>query len=239
MPWCPKCRNEYIAGITKCADCGSELVDELPQEDEAAELTREQILRAELLLRKQKEAEAAEEADETASCLKEGDAGKKSNGVYKDNAQKAAEFKDSGYTLLGVGSVGLLAILLMACGVLPFGFGGISVLTYGVLGIMFFIFIVIGLYSMKSAKVYKKEALSESSLKEEILGWCRKNLTCMDVDAAAFAEDASDMEALSEEEKYFKRTEAVRELIGQKFLNIEEGFLDALIDEFYPELFGE
>lgn len=31
MPWCPKCRNEYKAGYTVCADCGCELVEELPE----------------------------------------------------------------------------------------------------------------------------------------------------------------------------------------------------------------
>ena len=29
MPWCPKCKNEYKAGYTICADCGSELVESL------------------------------------------------------------------------------------------------------------------------------------------------------------------------------------------------------------------
>ena len=29
MPWCPKCKNEYMDGITVCADCGTALVDEL------------------------------------------------------------------------------------------------------------------------------------------------------------------------------------------------------------------
>lgn len=32
MPWCPICKNEYIKGMTVCADCDAELVDELPEE---------------------------------------------------------------------------------------------------------------------------------------------------------------------------------------------------------------
>lgn len=32
MPWCPKCKNEYIEGIRTCVDCGIDLVDELPEE---------------------------------------------------------------------------------------------------------------------------------------------------------------------------------------------------------------
>ena len=27
--WCPKCKNEYVEGITHCADCGMELVESL------------------------------------------------------------------------------------------------------------------------------------------------------------------------------------------------------------------
>ena len=27
MPWCPKCRNEYVEGMTVCVDCGCALVD--------------------------------------------------------------------------------------------------------------------------------------------------------------------------------------------------------------------
>lgn len=32
MPWCPKCKNEYVEGITTCADCGVALVAELAKE---------------------------------------------------------------------------------------------------------------------------------------------------------------------------------------------------------------
>jgi len=33
MPFCPSCRFEYREGITRCRDCGVELVAELPPED--------------------------------------------------------------------------------------------------------------------------------------------------------------------------------------------------------------
>ena len=36
MPWCPTCRSEYREGFTQCADCGADLVDELPPEAEKA-----------------------------------------------------------------------------------------------------------------------------------------------------------------------------------------------------------
>jgi len=32
MPFCPECKYEYVEGVKKCADCGAELVAELPEE---------------------------------------------------------------------------------------------------------------------------------------------------------------------------------------------------------------
>ncbi len=37
MPFCPACRTEYIPGIQQCADCGEDLVDQLPEEDSGEE----------------------------------------------------------------------------------------------------------------------------------------------------------------------------------------------------------
>lgn len=38
MAWCPKCKEEYREGITVCADCGTELVENLPEERKEEEM---------------------------------------------------------------------------------------------------------------------------------------------------------------------------------------------------------
>ena len=62
--------------------------------------------------------------------------------------------------------------------------------------------------------------------------WCRDRLTAEQID------DPLTLETLTEEEKYFRRTEHIKNLISHNFINIDEGFLDNLIDEFYAEIFG-
>lgn len=34
MPFCPRCKYEYVDGKTECVDCGAQLVDELPVEND-------------------------------------------------------------------------------------------------------------------------------------------------------------------------------------------------------------
>ena len=42
MPYCPRCKYEYVDGQTECIDCGEQLVDELPVRagDESADESR-------------------------------------------------------------------------------------------------------------------------------------------------------------------------------------------------------
>ena len=44
MPFCPKCRAEYVEGIALCSNCQVELVNELPPEYEGKATIQQQNL---------------------------------------------------------------------------------------------------------------------------------------------------------------------------------------------------
>lgn len=292
MPWCPKCRNEYVEGITRCADCGSELVDSLkeveretlicadaekiqemrrfflanglkdvqlePEEDGtvAISVPAEEKQRAERFMSvflKQWKLEKGEETPEEASDPEENpvsnmeedsslqDAGtagtekivgSQSGRIYEEASQKAENFRSGAYTLLAIGTIGLILLICLLAGVLPFRLTGPSrYLTGGVMSALFIAFLGLGWSSLKSFHKFEGKAKEESVLKEELRRWCRENLTAERVDASIEELPAS------EEERYFKRTERIRSMIADNFLNLEPGYLENFVDEIYPEYF--
>ena len=234
MPWCPKCRSEYRTGFEVCADCGCKLVEEEPvegrqsSEDQFVDFLASQF-----------------PGQETEEVLSEGEQGeikrpamagnRKSTKVtsYKDNAERANENKSSAMILIVLGGIGLIAVGLGAAGLLPINIGN-AVLFYGVMGALFLFFFISGFVSLKNAKKYRQMAESENSVRNTILEWCRDNLRAEEIDHITKAAEEQD------EVKYFKRYAYIRYAISQQFLNLEEGFLDNLIEEtIYDSLFHD
>lgn len=156
--------------------------------------------------------------------------------AYQNSAAKAEDNRSSAYTLLVVGGIGFVVVLLIFLGILPIyqNAGTTKYLVCGVMGAMFILFIVFGIVSMRSSKVLFSQAKTENSLIAEMTKWCQENLSAAKVDEGLF-----EGEELAEEQKYFKRTECMRKLISDKFLNLDEAFLDHFIDEYYQTLFEE
>lgn len=156
--------------------------------------------------------------------------------AYQNSATRAEDNRSSAYTLLAVGSIGFVVILLMFLGVIPVyqNAGMTKYLVCGVMGAMFILFIVFGVVSMRSSKVLFSKAKAEDSLMTEMEKWCQTNLSPSKVDEGLFED-----EELPEEQKYFKRTDKMKSMISDKFLNLDEAFLDHFIDEYYQKLYEE
>jgi len=238
MPFCPKCKNEYREGFTTCSECKCDLVDSLEdyelseKEKKEAEYARERELFAQLISGESEidESDEESEAEENKTAHKS-----VRTGVYIDSESKASENKSSGWTFLIVGLAGLVAMALIMAGIIPLSLNpNAKFLIYGVMIAMFALFVVIGVISMRNSTKFERDAKSEKSLFNEMMDYCKSSLSADTIDAIA---KNSPIE-LTEEELYFRRFEVLKKNLSEKFLNLDEAFLDNFIDKAYSEIFG-
>ncbi len=147
-----------------------------------------------------------------------------SSGVYQSSASKAEDNRSSAYTLLFVGTVGIVVCLLLALGVIPLKVGNPH-MFYGILSALFILFLVMGGVSMRNAKIFAKKAESENSLRDTMEKWCKDNLKAEEIDRELYMQDAA------EEVLYFKRYDKIKEKLNRQFMNLDQDFLDRFIDE--------
>ncbi len=150
--------------------------------------------------------------------------------------EEASEKVNPGELLktLVVGILGMLVMILGITGVLPLNIGN-PYMFYGVMSAVFILFIVMGVVSMRNAKLFEKKAESENSLVDTLLKWSEENLTAEKIDAQI--ENAADT---PEEALYYKRFEVIRSQMNHQFMNLDQQMLENLIDtKIYEQIFPD
>ena len=215
--WCPKCKNEYVAGITKCADCGVDLVDVLEETDNEMSFSTEISENSTF-----SETTHEEENVKTTAPLH----------AYVSKKAKAADLKSTAYTFTLVSVIGIIFLILFLNDMLPFNTAfHTKVMSSVVMGIMFFIFLIIGIRSYMEIKSVSGAADEEEKAFAEITEWFRIHYTKEDVDANAENGD--------ENQLYFSRYEMMQQAISEKYPDLDEAFLAPIIETLNAELFSE
>lgn len=233
MPWCPNCKFEYKDGITKCADCGADLVDsyeEIVAMEEQEALEQEQQMAFEAQLNKIE----AEEYLERQEMLRNQAIEAHDAATYMKAKDKAENYKSSGFALTLVGGIGIVFMILFISGVIDLHMAdNIRLISTVVFSVLFIGFLFMGIKSFSEAKKQVSLSADEEQVDEEIREWFLFNFSKDVIDeACGIGEDEK-----KDETSYFARNEYMKQVILEQYPETDKAYLENLVEDLYTETY--
>ena len=155
--------------------------------------------------------------------------------VYQDKNVQAKEMKNSAYSLILVGVLGLVFVGLVFTNVINLNQAASFKTMFTVAtGIFFLALTVMGFMSIKSFKVLEKSASEEDQVSAQIEKWYKENMTAERIDHAVkkYVNDND-----PEEEKYFYRSTLIKAVLTENFVNLDDVYVDHIVEEIYSYLY--
>ena len=150
--------------------------------------------------------------------------------VKKEAAYEEA--KSTASTFLIIGAVGIIALILVGFDIIPLSMETYTkILMLIVMGALFILFLIVGIIYQRRLTSLKTEICQEEDLTAKISDWFFGNFTAEKID------NQLDPLPEGEEALYFARYEIMAEALKNQFSNLNEGFADQMLEEFYGRLF--
>lgn len=234
MSFCPKCKSEYINGRPTCADCGTPLVESL-EEIMDENLENEVFLTDDTDDSEAYTNEVSREDDvsfEESQPPEDTETPKpKPLRAFVSQKDRYKDYVSTGYIFIFVSIIGIAVLTLNILDIIQiFSVSGASaVMFYLVMYSMFVIFVLVAINAFKTSKKIKEQSIEEDNFFNELNNFIKENITL---------DKFNDCDTeISDTEIYFQRTEVIRNLILEKFPEINPSLLENVIDETYDSLF--
>lgn len=157
---------------------------------------------------------------------------KPANKKFVKSTDKYEDLNSSAFTLIITSVVGFTFMILKFLNVIHLSFNGASgILFYIVMGSLFTAFMIIGVLSLIKANKIKKQIGSEEDTTAAIIKYFTDNYSSEQIDSEINAS------SLSEGEAYYKRSDKIRSVISENFDNIDDSYMDHLIELVYEKIF--
>ncbi len=153
--------------------------------------------------------------------------------LYESSEDKYKDNLSSAITFFVCGAAGIVILILNDLGILKFVVKGNSnfILINIVLGLLFAGFIAIGFWSLKYSKNIKNKAAIENKDTDTILSWLKDNVSKDDI-------EASYINDIAEEMKYFNRSDYIKKAIKNEFPDTDDNLADTIADKYIDTLFN-
>lgn len=159
---------------------------------------------------------------------------RKSAKIYVEKDVAYEDTKSTAYTFLLVGSLGIIFLILYGLDIINFGSEGyMKVLMILVMGILFCIFLAVGIKYQRTLKSAKAAITEEADLTKGILDWFLSNHSGASIDSEMVEV------SLGSEQLYFYRYQLMKQILMQQYPNLEESYADHVIELLYDETYGD